>query len=119
MRRYVALVLGVAFLIGLASTAFAWEFNMKGEFEYRYRYFSRTGDKDLYGLAHVQDSGGIFVGFAGPGFYQSGAERTFADSNAILAGRASNSIITRGGFSRYGSDARITDMRLVLHQPSR
>lgn len=114
MRR-LALLGALAGLCGvlLAADADAWEFRMKGEFEYRLRYWGRTGPLDLFGDARAQDTTPItsFIGFAGPNYYQSGTTRPIASSNALSA----NVQIERGGFSVYGSDAHITDMKLTLY----
>ena len=56
----------------------------------------------------------MYVGMAGPAFYEIGASRARADANAELAMWARDNVITRGGFSRWSSDARITDMKLTL-----
>jgi hypothetical protein len=119
MKRAVALIAGGMLLLCLVSNAFAWEFSMKGEFEYRYRYFSRIGNKDLYGNLNYQDSSSYAddrpIGFAGPAWYELGATRPVASANSDFALGAAKNFITRGGFSRYGSDARVTDMKLTLY----
>ena len=69
-------------MAGLLIAAFvvpaaAWEFSMTGEYEYRLRYISRTGDTDLFGVAPLQDNAvvtdalgnQVSVGFAGPNWY--------------------------------------------------
>ena len=55
--------------------AFAWEFNMTGQFEWRFRYFGRAGGyADLFGDRRFQDSPlnntGVLTGFAGPNYYR-------------------------------------------------
>jgi hypothetical protein len=119
MKRAFRLVAGVVLLLCFVSSAFAWEFSMKGEFEYRYRYFSRMGDKDLFGNLNFQDktgpNSGNAIGFAGPAWYELGADRPIANANAEFAVGFAPNFITRGGFSRYGCDARVTDMKLTLY----
>jgi len=113
-------ILGVTLLLSMVPSAFAWEFDLRGDFEYRFRYFSRTGSKDLFGLAPLQEgftqnsilpAYGAAIGFAGPNYYNSGASRPPAESNAENA----NTRITRGGFSRYGCDAKVPDMRMRFY----
>jgi hypothetical protein len=137
MKRSVAIVVAVALVMGVAAQALAWEFEMKGEYEHRYRYFGRTGGTDLFGIVAIQETTGIFVGFAGPNIYGTGNVAAIAaDSansktpglsfslpgNLILGnppigvpwGGGSAMRITRGGFSRWGSDASYNDSRLTL-----
>jgi hypothetical protein len=117
MKRIFVFIVGGLLLLSFVSSACAWEFTMKGEFEYRYRYFSRTGPKDLYGNLAFQDTGASpnAIGFAGPAWYGPGAGRPLADANALYATSGIDNFITRGGFSRYSSDARITDMKMTLY----
>jgi hypothetical protein len=50
------------------SQAAAWEFSMRGEAEWRYRYISRTGPGDLFGNADLAQKSGVgtSIGLAGP-----------------------------------------------------
>ena len=114
MKRLLTFLLAGLLIGAFALPAFAWEFNMKGEYEYRLRYLSRTGDTDLFGVAPLQDSGINallipWVGFAGPNWYNRGAV------NAVMADQATGvARITRGGYSRYGCDALYNDQRVTL-----
>jgi len=116
--------LAALLLVAVTVPAIAWEFSMKGEWEYRMRYFSRTGGTDLFGIADLQNNGfteasGIrtgFVGFAGPNWYNRGALPAMAtDSSYQLVAGPGYSRITRGGFSRTESDAFWTDSRLTFY----
>ncbi len=110
--------LSVVLLVGLLAAAFtapalAWEFSMKGEFENRYRWVGRTGDDDLFGKASLQEQAnglvGGYVGFAGPSWYGTGfTANAPADSSA-------GTVVTRGGHSRWGSDAMWHETRLLFH----
>lgn len=118
MKRLLTVLTAVLLLVAVSAPVWAWEFEMKGEYENRFRYFGRTGDKDLFGLASLQDNqlpngASTFVGFAGPTIYGTGnlAPRLADNSNQVLGGFMS---ITRGGFSRWGSDAYYNDSRLTL-----
>jgi len=105
-----ALVAGLA-LLAMVAPALAWEFEMKGEYEYRFRYWARMGTTDLYGNADLQNAGGPAMGFAGPDIYGSGAVRAVPADGAAGA----NMRVTRGGFSAYESDALCLDSRLTLY----
>ncbi len=130
MKRQIAVALVALSVLVCVTPVFAWEFSIKGDYEYRFRYFGRTGDTDLFGQASLQENTGIFIGFAGPNIYGTG-------NLAAVPGDAANSSnpalarfrwqcglcspttnasmrITRGGFSRWGSDARYNDSRFTL-----
>jgi hypothetical protein len=64
MKKFWTILLAGLLLVAFAAPAFAWEFSMKGEWEYRFRYFGRTGDKDLFGQQFASE-----VGFAGQNIY--------------------------------------------------
>jgi hypothetical protein len=121
MKKLLTIVMAGLLLAAFAVPAFAWEFEMKGEYENRVRYFGRTGGTDLFGHVAMQETtlglGGAstWIGFAGPNIYNRGATgATVSDSSNILAG-GSGMVITRGGFSRWGSDALYNDSRLTIH----
>ena len=128
-------------LVALSSHALAWELELTGEYEFRYRYFARTGDLDLFGNAGLQEAlpgpflgaSGPFIGFAGPNIYGTGNQGSVPSDSANSVNPAINSLptvgggpvglfvplttglrITRGGFSRLGSDAYYNDSRLTL-----
>ncbi len=122
MKRLLTLAIVLLFMGAAAGRVLVWEFEMSGDHEYRVRYFARTGSVDLFGNAAMQNSIGTFIGFAGPNIYGTG-------NLAAVAGDSANSInpafisanssppvpvsvansyrITRGGFSRWGSDRRV------------
>ncbi|MEJ2719054.1 MAG: hypothetical protein P8182_18300, partial [Deltaproteobacteria bacterium] len=145
--RKLWLFLMVGLLVAaITAPALAWEFSMKGEYEYRFRWFSRTGNNDLFGNAAVQTGTGFIdfpgfpqvpvvnsVGFAGPNTYGRGA--VFATGAPInVVGTPANATgfgdvatgavtqipgnagwrITRGGYSRWGSDALISESRWTM-----
>lgn len=135
MRKLLAIAAMSLCLVACITPVLAWEFNLEGEYEYRFRYFSRTGDQDLYGQASLQEATGIFVGFAGPNIYGTGNLASVPGDAAntsnpsltqfnlsaplavlsVLTPAVNSSMrITRGGFSRWGSDARYNDSRFTL-----
>ena len=66
--------MAVLLTAAVVAPALAWEFEMKGEYEYRLRYFARMGNTDLFGQFPLQDGGaGTYIGFAGPRIYARGA----------------------------------------------
>jgi hypothetical protein len=115
---HVILLLGVVIL--WSAPCVAWEFSLKGEYEYRFRWFGRMGERDLFGRAQLQELQPAFgatvapatvgVGFAGPNIWLTGAVPTTTGFSATTAGVQ----ITRGGFSTWGSDAYYNDSRLTL-----
>jgi len=152
-RLWTVLMVGLL-VAAVTAPALAWEFSMNGEYEFRFRWFSRTGNNDLFGNAALQNSGvgglpmnltiptaalpqvpggvpGVFgatvsesVGFAGPNIYGRGAR--FVNTGVNVVGvPVNNSVvqdnaaaagvnITRGGFSRWGSDGFYRDSRWTL-----
>ena len=142
MRKLFILLLLGGLLGALSGPALAWEFELVGEYEFRCRYFARTGDLDLFGNAALQEaipfgppggSAGPFIGFAGPNIYGTGNLASVSGDSANSVNLAINNLpvfggstpglsfplassyrITRGGFSRYGSDALYNDSRLTI-----
>jgi hypothetical protein len=66
-RFFLLVIVGI---LAMASTAFAWEFSMQGDYEYRFRYISRTGPSDLFGNATLAQQSGVSmltsIGLSGP-----------------------------------------------------
>jgi hypothetical protein len=89
----------------------AWEFKMTGEYEWRFRYLGRLGDRDLFGIMRLQDQGGPLIGFAGPNIFGRGSVQSVPSFNASNAGMR----LTRGGFSESGSDAHYLEQRITLY----
>ncbi len=44
------LVIFIFSVLCCLTSAEAWEFKMTGEYEWRFRYLGRLGDRDLFGL---------------------------------------------------------------------
>jgi hypothetical protein len=122
MRRFWTTAIAGLLVLAIMAPAFAWEFDMKGEYEYRFKYFARMGNSDLFGYAPAQDAGaGTFIGFAGPNIWNNGAVVNPPSNSGGLAGTlfdgnpTTGVAITRGGFSKWGSDAHYSDNRLTLY----
>jgi len=122
MKKFLTFLLAGLLIVAMTAPVFAWEFSMKGEYEIRLRYFGRLGSHDLFGYAptqegYITDTLGTgqgtaaapdWVGFAGPSIYGRGAVASAtADQGGVT--------ITRGGFSRFGSDAFYSDSRLTFY----
>ena len=124
MRKLWLGILATLLVVVFVAPAFAWEYSMTGEFQWREQYLSRMGTKDIFGDATLQDNGinpplaaaGIpnFIGFAGPSIYTVaiGNVGTPAQFNKDLGTGVS---IIRGGFSTYGDAAWIGDQRLTFN----
>ncbi len=108
-------ILATMLMALFVAPAFAWEFEMAGDFEYRLNYLSRIGEKDLFGNASMQDNYTLipgaarptpaiptfannYIGFAGPNIYENGFTGTIVNDAAATSGVA----ITRGGYSTMG-----------------
>jgi hypothetical protein len=113
MRKLLMIVLAVLLVGAIAAPAFAWEYEMKGEQEWRFRYFSRGGPNDLFG----KSGNGFDIGFAGQNIYGHVAPNALATPQAATAPTAGAAAmrIVRGGFSFAGPDAYYNDSRLTLY----
>ncbi len=121
MRALVTLVMAAMLFGWSAISAFGWEAALKGEYENRLRWLSRTGENDLFGMASAQENaqGAVLVGFAGPNIFNTGALPTVPAPTSNFLLNLGNStgrqmLITRGGFSSSGSNALTNDSRLTL-----
>ena len=118
MKTIAVCFLGALILGALVPPAFAWEFTLKTEFEYRMRYWSRIGCRDLFGNADavgtdVASGEGIPVGLAGPGIYSAGPPVV---RNPQASGRDPSTVsLVRNGFADADSDAHIADMRMTFN----
>ncbi|MGO8878542.1 MAG: hypothetical protein ACLQMS_03390 [Desulfomonilaceae bacterium] len=105
--------------------AFAWEWQMTGQFEWRFRYFNRAGGyADLFGDQRFQDSPlnttGQLIGFAGPNYYrgyngQAFNAATLGAPNPMTTNRDSAALnIVKGGWSFADCDAYAHDQRMTF-----
>lgn len=109
------LIVGLVIVTTFVQAGFALEFSMTGEFEWRYRYFGRTGGgRDLFGDMNLQNTttSGAMIGFAGPNYYRG---YNGGATSMETASNAGNVRIVRGGFSSSESDAFVNDQRLSLY----
>ncbi|MBI5569257.1 MAG: hypothetical protein HY914_04860 [Desulfomonile tiedjei] len=109
MKKSWVILLAGLLVAAMALPAIAWEFEMKGEFEHRLRYFGRTGNADLFGVGNLDTIAAAgFVptpvnqsaanGFYGPGIYDT-----------VLAGGATGPGMGFAGPSIYGRGAASPD----------
>ncbi|MBI5568527.1 MAG: hypothetical protein HY914_01130 [Desulfomonile tiedjei] len=109
MKKVWVVVLAGLLIAAMALPAFAWEFEMKGEFEHRLRYFGRTGNNDLFGVGNLDTiPGAFFVATPGPqtaanGFYGPGIYDT------VLSGGRTGPGMGFAGPSIYGRGAANPD----------
>lgn len=106
MKRIWTILVAGLLIAALTAPALAWEFTMTGEAEFRYRYFARTGDADLFGTAAstaVFPAYGGVIGFAGP-----------AATYAAATGATAFGVVVQG-FSAKGADAETNEARIWLY----
>lgn len=92
----------VSFLLSaLAIPVFAWDFHMKGETEWRYRYWTRTGNDDIFGaMDRLVDLGINHL-------------QTFP--TAAHTNRGSGTFGVLAGENRFGADMQRVDYRTTLY----
>lgn len=120
MKRFWLLTMAAVLVAAFTVPAFAWEYSMSGEFQYRFRYLGRTGSQDLFGNAEFQNNplnaptvvaNGGLIGFAGPNFFRGYNGGT----TAMNTGYDANQVrIVRGGFSLSGSDGYANDQKMKI-----
>lgn len=102
MKR-IWLFLAVALLaVVVAAPAMAWEFKLKGESEWRYRYWLRTGSNDLFG---IMDSTAVDLGINHLQVFPSaGTTNRVGGGFGVLAGT-----------NRYGAEMQLNDTRTTIY----
>lgn len=116
MKRILVCFSAAISLCVFALPAFAWEFTLRTEFEYRMRYWSRIGQRDLFGNADavgadVASGYGLTVGLTGPSIYGAGVPVIRAPQGD---GRDPSAVcLVRNGFAETDSDAHIADIRMA------
>ncbi len=91
----------VFLLATLATQAFAWDFKMKGEAEWRYRYWTRTGDQDIFGSMDDR----VYLGI--------NHLQTFPTTGTTNRGSGTFGVLA--GENRFGADMQLTDYRTTLY----
>jgi hypothetical protein len=101
MKRFGFIGLIALLAICAAAPAFAWEFSMKGDWEWRYRYWTRTGQNDIFGeMNATQVNLGINHLYLWP---TAGTTNRMANNFGVLAGQ-----------NNFGCDMSLTDNRATI-----
>jgi hypothetical protein len=100
MRRFVFIGLAFLVVLSLSAPVFAWEFSMKGETEWRYRYWTRTGNQDIFGT--MSDSVNLGINHL----------QTFPTT--ATTNRGSGTFGVLAGENRFGADMQLTDYRMTI-----
>lgn len=105
----------VAVLLSLPVTsAFGWEMTIKGDAEWRYRYWTRTGDLDIFG---PMDGNAVYLGInhlqTFPTGWTSGPATTQGIQNGIQSGPFFFGV--RAGENCYGKEMSFVDYRMTLY----
>lgn len=100
MKAFGRIMIVTLLLSSLAIPAFAWDFHMKGETEWRYRYWTRTGNNDIFGaMDRLVDLGINHL-------------QTFP--TAATTNRGSGTFGVLAGENRFGADMQRVDYRTTL-----
>ncbi|MGO8822379.1 MAG: hypothetical protein ACLQT6_04715 [Desulfomonilaceae bacterium] len=110
-------LLATLLLALFVAPAFAWEFKMGGQFEWRYRYIGRAnGYQDLFGDMRFQDNPlnttGQVIGFAGPNFWRG---YNGANTLPMATGSWGDAVrVVKSGFAYADADASEYDQRMTF-----
>jgi len=102
MKGFARLFLAALLMVAAAAPAYSWEFTMKGEAEYRYRYWTRTGNDDIFG--HM-DGSDVYLGV--------NHLLTFPTTGTSNLGSSTFGVIA--GENRYGPDMSLNDYRMTVY----
>ena len=102
MKRFGLIGLIALLAICTAAPAFAWEFTMKGDWEWRYRYWTRTGQNDIFGQ---MDGTNVNLGINHLSVFPTAATTNRMSANfGVLAGQ-----------NNFGCDMSLTDNRGTIY----
>ncbi|MFH0959561.1 MAG: hypothetical protein V1897_12735 [Pseudomonadota bacterium] len=102
MKRFVIMGLIAIVAVCAAAPAFAWEFSMKGDWEWRYRYWTRTGQNDIFGEMNATQ---VNLGINHLSvFPTAGTTNRMGGNFGVLAGQ-----------NNYGCDMSLTDNRSTIY----
>ncbi len=102
MKEFVRLCLAAFITVAVVAPAYPWEFSMKGEVEWRYRYWTRTGNDDIFG---TMDSQSVNLGL--------NHLLTFPTTGTSNVGSSTFGVIA--GENRYGADMNLLDYRMTIY----
>jgi len=101
MKRVVYVGLIALLLAALATPCLAWEFKMKGEAEWRYRYWARTGPTDIFG--HMDSN-----------LVNLGINHLATFPTAATTNRTSPTFGVLAGQNNFGAEMNLTDYRMTF-----
>jgi hypothetical protein len=100
MKAFGRIMIVTLLLSALAIPALAWDFHMKGVTEWRYRYWMRTGNQDIFGAMDDRVNLGI------------NHLQTFPTTATTNRGGTAFGVVA--GESRFGPDMQLVDYRTTL-----
>ncbi|MDA8405716.1 MAG: hypothetical protein M0T73_02505 [Deltaproteobacteria bacterium] len=118
-RLWIGILATLLVIVGVVP-AFAWEFTLEGQYEWRFRYLGRVnGSQDLFGDMRFQDSPlnttNTTIGFAGLNMWRGYNGGTVDNPIPMQTGfGGSNLRIVRSGLSFADGDASLYDMRMTF-----
>lgn len=109
MKRFLTVLMAGLLIAAFVVPAAAWEFSMKGEYQFRLTYVSRTGDTDLFGNAALNNDPAnvvpTLVGLSGPNLWRGNGAANFSGAGVR---------IINGGFNPTQNDALWSDSKLTM-----
>jgi hypothetical protein len=102
MRRFLVFCGLFVMIVSLNFPAYAWEMSLKGDAEWRYRYWTRLGDQDIFGR---MDADRVNLGVNHLATFPTLATTT----------RGSGAFGVLAGENRFGSDMSLNDYRITLY----
>jgi hypothetical protein len=100
MKRFTGVALSLLLILLMTSPVIAWEFKMAGETEWRYRYWTRTGNDDIFGAMDRTVNLGI------------NHLQTFPTTSTTNRGTGTFGVIA--GENRFGADMQRNDYRMTI-----
>jgi|GEM_PF-450616 len=101
MRRLTLILLAGLVTILASAPCFAWEFTMKGEAEWRYRYWTRSGNHDIFGEMNSS-------------LVNLGINHLNTFPTASTTNRISGNFGVVAGENNFGAEMNLTDYRMTL-----
>ncbi|HTY23646.1 MAG TPA: hypothetical protein VMC85_10980 [Desulfomonilaceae bacterium] len=102
MKGFACLSLAILITIATFAPSYSWDFSMRGEAEWRYRYWTRTGNDDIFG---TMDSQSVNLGL--------NHLLTFPTTGTTNVGSSTFGVIA--GENRYGADMSLLDYRMTIY----
>ena len=106
----------MAMMMAALPWAMAWEFSMKGDWEWRYRYWTRTGNSDIFGQmddTHVNLGINHLVVFPTKATTNRINTNNFGFVAAVAPSTSTGGVLA--GDNNYGADMTLTDNRFTIY----